>query len=165
LGQVGPPEEVYAKPVNLFVAQFSGSPVMNVAEVTVHSGMSGAQVTLAGVPFGFEFPAALIDQLQASGGAGKALSLGIRPQALDIALAPTPGYVEAEVHIVSNRLARTTSSTCSWVLRFCGRAQGPASCRDRKPAFFCVQTRRARIFLTLKPEIHWGSGSDGTYRT
>ncbi len=100
LQQVGPPEEVYAKPVNLFVAQFVGSPVMNVAEVTVHSGMSGAQVTLAGAPFGFEFPAALIDQLQARGGAGKALSLGIRPEVLDIALAPTPGYIEAEVHSV-----------------------------------------------------------------
>ena len=40
LQQVGTPEEVYAHPANLFVAQFVGSPVMNVADATV--GKTGA---------------------------------------------------------------------------------------------------------------------------
>ncbi len=100
LQQVGVPEEVYANPVNLFVAQFVGSPVMNVAEVAVTGAGDEARVTLAGVEAGFVFPAALIDQLQAAGGAGKALTLGIRPEALEVALAPTHGFIEAEAHII-----------------------------------------------------------------
>ncbi len=100
LQQVGVPEEVYANPVNLFVAQFVGSPVMNVAEVSVAGRAGEARVTIAGAAAGFVFPAALIDRLQAAGGAGKSLTLGIRPEALEVALAPTPGHIEAEAHII-----------------------------------------------------------------
>lgn len=100
LQQVGVPEEVYANPVNLFVAQFVGSPVMNVAEVAVQGAGDDARVTVAGAEAGFEFPAALIDRLQAAGGAGKALTLGIRPEALEVALVPTPGFIQAEAHII-----------------------------------------------------------------
>ena len=38
LQQVGSPAEVYAHPANLFVAQFVGSPVMNIANATVSRG-------------------------------------------------------------------------------------------------------------------------------
>ncbi len=55
LQQVGTPEEVYANPVNLFVAQFVGSPVMIVVDVTVESG----RVTIPGA-VGFAFPPALM---------------------------------------------------------------------------------------------------------
>ena len=55
---------------------------------------------MAGTEDGFHFPAALIDQLAAKGGTGKKLTLGIRPEALDIALTPTPGYIAANAHII-----------------------------------------------------------------
>jgi len=100
LQQVGTPEAVYANPVNLFVAQFVGSPVMNVADVVVSGRDGGAEVTLSGAGEGFAFPAALIDQLQTAGAQGKPLSLGIRPEALEIALSPTEGFVAAEAHII-----------------------------------------------------------------
>ncbi len=100
LQQVGTPEAVYANPVNLFVAQFVGSPVMNVADVTVTGQEGAARVTMAGTEDGFHFPAALIDQLAAKGGAGKNLTLGIRPEALDIALTPTQGYIAANAHLI-----------------------------------------------------------------
>ena len=38
LQQVGTPTEVYARPTNLFVAQFIGSPVMNILPAKVHGG-------------------------------------------------------------------------------------------------------------------------------
>ena len=43
LQQVGSPSEVYAHPANLFVAQFVGSPVMNVADGTVARRRRGAR--------------------------------------------------------------------------------------------------------------------------
>jgi multiple sugar transport system ATP-binding protein len=97
LQQVGTPEEVYANPVNLFVAQFVGSPVMNVADVTVTGADGMARVTIAGAAEGFIFPAALIDRLRGQGGP---LSLGIRPEALAVSLTPTEGTIPVEVHLI-----------------------------------------------------------------
>ena len=100
LQQVGVPEDVYANPVNLFVAQFVGSPVMNVADVAV-TGLAGeARVTVAGADTGLVFPASLIDRLQAAGATGKPLALGIRPEAVDVALQPAPGHIEVEAHLI-----------------------------------------------------------------
>jgi multiple sugar transport system ATP-binding protein len=92
LQQVGTPEEIYANPVNLFVAQFVGSPVMNVADVTVGEGM----VTLAGAAEGFAMPVALTAQVRGR------VKLGIRPEALDVTLDPAAGAVAAEVHLVES---------------------------------------------------------------
>ncbi len=68
LQQVGTPEEVYADPVNLFVAQFVGSPVMNVADISIEGGSGQTQVTIAGAAQGLVFPAALVDALRHAGG-------------------------------------------------------------------------------------------------
>ena len=100
LQQVGTPEEVYANPVNLFVAQFVGSPVMNVADVAVSGGADTALVTVFGAGAGFPFPPGLIDRLQAARAAGKPLSLGIRPEAIDLRLTSEAGFIPAEAHIV-----------------------------------------------------------------
>jgi len=98
LQQVGTPEEVYANPVNLFVAQFVGSPVMNVAD-GAETG-SGASMTVVGATAGFAMPGAIIGQLAAKGGAGKPLTLGIRPEAVELALEPRPGWVSSDAHII-----------------------------------------------------------------
>jgi multiple sugar transport system ATP-binding protein len=100
LQQVGTPEEIYADPVNLFVAQFVGSPVMNVADVAVAGQGGAARVTVAGAAEGFAFPAALIDRLQASGSGAGSLSMGVRPEALDVSLVPEPGYIPVEAHLI-----------------------------------------------------------------
>ena len=53
LQQVGAPEEVYNRPANLFVAQFVGSPVMNVSDVAVEGGAGAAVLSFgkgAGLP-------------------------------------------------------------------------------------------------------------------
>ena len=100
LQQVGTPEDVYANPVNLFVAQFVGSPVMNVAPVTVTEDAGAARVTLAGAEQGFVFPGALVDRLRGAGANRKALSLGIRPEALQVSLGPVDGAIAVEAHII-----------------------------------------------------------------
>ena len=96
LQQVGTPEQVYAEPVNLFVAQFVGSPVMNVADVTVSGAEGAAEVRLAGADQGLRFPAALLQQLPVNG----QLAMGIRPEALEISLTPAPGAIPLEAHLI-----------------------------------------------------------------
>lgn len=48
LQQVGPPQEVYARPANLFVAQFIGNPPMNTLAGTVTSTGTGLAVEVSG---------------------------------------------------------------------------------------------------------------------
>jgi multiple sugar transport system ATP-binding protein len=99
LQQVGSPEEVYQHPQNLFVAQFVGSPVMNVAPAIVRSEGSDVSVAIdAGVP-GFAFPPELLGKLDGHSGSG-ALKLGIRPEAVLVSREARPGYVPVVAHII-----------------------------------------------------------------
>ncbi|TPI37251.1 ABC transporter ATP-binding protein [Mesorhizobium sp. B3-1-9] len=98
LQQVGTPDEVYSHPANLFVAQFVGSPVMNVAEATVAENASAASVSVGGAATGFEFPRALLSKL--NGHAGGQLTLGIRPEGVLVRREATDGFLPVETQIV-----------------------------------------------------------------
>src|SRR3712207_2219985 len=55
LQQVGTPTDVYQHPANLFVAQFIGSPVMNISKATLQAN-GGATNLVLGSSATFEFP-------------------------------------------------------------------------------------------------------------
>src|SRR5215212_5005221 len=78
LQQVGPPRELYERPVNLFVAGFIGSPAMNLCTVDVRNGTASFG--------GVEVPAP-------SHGLGR-LVVGVRPEALDVAAEGIPARVD-----------------------------------------------------------------------
>ncbi|WP_417309344.1 ABC transporter ATP-binding protein [Devosia sp.] len=83
--QVGPPLELYARPNNLFVAGFIGSPKMNLIPATVIATSAGA-ATVA-------LDAGPDTQLEmAIGGAeqGASVTLGIRPEQVEILSADSP---------------------------------------------------------------------------
>jgi multiple sugar transport system ATP-binding protein len=101
LQQVGTPSEVYLYPANLFVAQFVGSPVMNITKARVAPNGSATKVTLGdegGVTF--DFPQQLTSMLQAKTESDDDLTLGIRPEGVLVALEAKPGYVPVEAHII-----------------------------------------------------------------
>jgi multiple sugar transport system ATP-binding protein len=79
--QVGAPLELYHRPANVFVAGFIGSPAMNVAEATLHSG----RIELGGTPVGEIV----------SGRADGPVLLGVRPE--NILLAPDGHPAEVQV--------------------------------------------------------------------
>jgi len=94
LQQVGPPQEVYSRPANLFVAQFIGSPPMNTVTgevVTVEGGLAvrlpGGDVTLP-------------DQVAAALRARTVdkVVVGVRPEHLVL----TGGFVPATVTVVES---------------------------------------------------------------
>jgi multiple sugar transport system ATP-binding protein len=98
LQQVGSPDEVYAYPANIFVAQFVGSPIMNLANADISEGGSGVSVALGGV--GFAFPAALSDRLKDAGAQEGKLKLGVRPEGVLLSNNPQDGYVEVTAGII-----------------------------------------------------------------
>ena len=75
--QIGTPLELYDRPGNLFVAQFIGSPAMNVIEGTVRRNGSASHVEAAG---GIRWPLGAVSAAE-----GQRVAYGIRPEHLDLA--------------------------------------------------------------------------------
>jgi len=96
--QIGTPLELYDRPGNLFVAQFIGSPAMNVVEGTVRRNGS-AYVEAAG---GVRWPLG-----HAAGAEGQRVVYGIRPEHLDLAGARSERTVAGEVIVVEPTGAET----------------------------------------------------------
>jgi multiple sugar transport system ATP-binding protein len=97
--QIGTPLDLYDHPGNLFVAQFIGSPAMNVIEGTIkRENSAGHVVSRAGVrwPLGV-----------AAGADGQAVAYGVRPEHLSLAGASAPATVPAEITVVEPTGAET----------------------------------------------------------
>jgi multiple sugar transport system ATP-binding protein len=72
--QLAPPQALYSEPVNLFVAEFIGSPAMNLVEATVddgHARMGPHRLTIDGARPGL------------AAYKGKRVAIGIRPEDLE----------------------------------------------------------------------------------
>jgi multiple sugar transport system ATP-binding protein len=95
LQQVGAPQDVYAKPVNLFVARFIGSPPMNTVTGRVDrvDGALVVQLPGASVPV----PAELVQEIEGSG--VDEVVVGVRPESLSFA--PTGG-IPATITVVES---------------------------------------------------------------
>ncbi|AEG57440.1 ABC transporter ATP-binding protein [Sinorhizobium meliloti] len=100
LQQVGSPHEVYARPANMFVAQFVGSPVMNMSDVTVSEDAGHARVVVRGAPTSFDFPSNLTAQLAVAGAQNGNLTLGVRPEGVLVSREAREGFVPVEAHII-----------------------------------------------------------------
>ena len=75
--QLGAPLELYDRPANLFVAQFIGSPAMNVVDGTLRRGAGEAWVEADG---GVRWPLASTS----AGSDGQPVAYGIRPSDLGV---------------------------------------------------------------------------------
>jgi multiple sugar transport system ATP-binding protein len=82
LQQVAPPQELYERPVNLFVGGFIGSPAMNMVEATIErrDGSYVANVGSQGLTLGEEV---VKSRPALEKYAGRKVILGIRPEALE----------------------------------------------------------------------------------
>jgi multiple sugar transport system ATP-binding protein len=79
--QVDPPEVVYDRPANRFVAGFIGEPPMNFFDVQVASDGDGLRVT--GEGFELRLPSHVAETVQHWDGNTDRLDLGIRPEAFE----------------------------------------------------------------------------------
>jgi len=77
LQQVAPPMEIYAHPVNMFVAGFIGTPSMNFLRATLRKSPDGDGYVIAGAGFCVAAPPVAPATLAAN--AGRPVVLGVRP--------------------------------------------------------------------------------------
>ena len=112
--QVGTPLDLYDNPNNVFVAQFIGSPSMNILPGTVQDGMvvfaNGDKVA---VPLGSQATA------------GQKVMFGIRPEHLVLATDTNGGGLKAQVHVVEPTGADTQ------VMCHLGKSEVAVVARDR----------------------------------
>jgi multiple sugar transport system ATP-binding protein len=96
--QVGEPMEVYARPVNRFVAGFIGSPAMNFLPVSIVR--EGDILSAQASGFRIQVPAHFAGALAPF--TGRSLSLGVRPEDLHLANSadPSGSTFEATVDVV-----------------------------------------------------------------
>ena len=94
--QIGSPLELYDRPGNLFVAQFIGSPAMNIIEGTVRRDGSSAYVEAQGMRWPLR---------GTSAADGTAVAYGVRPE--DIAIGGAGEPVQGEIVVVEPTGAQT----------------------------------------------------------
>lgn len=100
LQQIGTPKELYNTPANTFVADFMGSPPMNLIPATVHAEQGGVRIAIERdngdkvVLFDTTPPAAL------AGMNGKTVTFGIRPEAMIDATENVPAHFQTMTHTV-----------------------------------------------------------------
>jgi multiple sugar transport system ATP-binding protein len=83
LQQVGPPQELYDRPVNLLVAGFIGSPAMNIVTATLAIDGAG-QASLSFGDHRLDLPAGVLHARPAlRGHVGRRLAVGIRPEDME----------------------------------------------------------------------------------
>jgi multiple sugar transport system ATP-binding protein len=81
LQQFGSPAEIYNNPTNMFVADFMGSPAMNLLSGTIERDAEGVKVSLAR-PNGEPLRLAISEPNGLAAHAGREVVFGIRPEAL-----------------------------------------------------------------------------------
>ena len=141
LQQVGTPDEVYTYPANLFVAQFVGSPVMNIADVAVSANGKSAKVQLKDHAEGFTFPNELANRLNSADGKAGQLALGIRPEGVIVSRESEGYHARRGAYHRAARFARHCRSE-GWLAvparahpqRLCGEARREGACAHRPGA-------------------------------
>ncbi len=143
--QVGAPDEVYLHPANLYVAQFVGSPVMNVTDVIIEGAGTEAMLRIGGAA-GFRAPSATVAHLT-----GAPTQLGVRPEAIILSHEPRDGFVETETTNVEPLGSHDIVDV----------RVGSETLRARCPSGF-VHGEGAKVWIALDPErVHFFDAASG----
>jgi len=100
LQQVGTPTDVYQHPANLFVAQFIGSPVMNLSKARLQANGAGTELVLGDGAASFAFPSELQGHIGAAGYREPDVTVGVRPEGVVVAREARGDFVPVEAHII-----------------------------------------------------------------
>jgi len=140
--QIGTPLELYDRPGNLFVAQFIGSPAMNVLAGTLRVGVGGSEVEAAGTRW--PVPA------QVHGTAGQSVHYGIRPG--DIHLAPAGSGIAAKVIVVEPTGAETELLLQVGDAQIISVIHGRTAAKPDDTIYLAIDVDKAHVFDSASGE-------------
>ena len=100
LQQVGTPEDVYDHPENLFVAQFIGSPIMNIVEGVARPDDGCTRMQLGEGDAELEYPVELHHKLVEKRHSEDEITIGVRPEGVQVSRTHDQGFIPVEAHII-----------------------------------------------------------------
>ncbi len=134
------PRAVYARPANVFVAGFIGSPAMNLLEAEADDGaceLSGVRIELGSGP------------PRPRRGRGR-VTIGLRPDALELAPDGLPARVEVVEDVGAEAYAICTAELGGGERRVIARVDSRRR-PDRARRSTCARSARRRTCSTRKP--------------
>jgi multiple sugar transport system ATP-binding protein len=134
--QIGTPLELYDHPDNLFVAQFIGSPAMNVVHGTLRRSNGTARVV---TPDGIEWPVATT-----AASDGQPVTYGVRPDHLELA-GRGPG-VPGEIVVVEPTGSETELVVKVGEAQLVVEARGRATVKPGDKVAFAVDPANVHLF-------------------
>jgi len=134
--QIGTPLELFDRPGNLFVAQFIGSPAMNVVKGSLHIDGSSAWVEAQGA----RWPVGETGQ----GQNGQSVHYGVRPT--DVTLAAQGQGVAAEVVVVEPTGAETELLVKVGEFKLVVTLHGRTDAQPGDTVWLQVDTRKTHLF-------------------
>ena len=146
--QVGTPLEIYHSPANTFVAGFIGNPPMNLLSAEVRDNQL---YILAG---GDPIPVILEAQYIPDTAPGEKLSMGIRPEHIEIETQPGSHAIPAELYVIQN-----LGSEVLVVVRVGDQLLSVKILDDQVPDY------PEQIWLAFDPEKLFFYGTDGELLT
>ena len=145
ISQVGAPMDLYQRPENEFVAQFIGSPAMNLFSGTVAAHENGAQVSLdLGATVAVDMPIAADHN-------GRRVNLGIRPEDLQLA---DDGVIKASVNFTEALGEHTLIYATTGDRDFIAKLSGNHAITKGQKIAFSIPPHKAHLFadgLSLRP--------------
>ncbi len=151
LVQVGRPQEIYDRPRNIFVAQFVGTPSINLLNVTAQNSGGWLMIHLKGeeAPLGSITLPASDEVFGRLGMVGGDVILGVRPEAIAVLAQEEAGAAPAEIELVE-----PMGSVNNIVLRLSSGAEATA---DGEPVVAVVTSNESRergekAWVRLRPE-------------
>ncbi|MDZ5695995.1 sn-glycerol-3-phosphate ABC transporter ATP-binding protein UgpC [Chelativorans sp. M5D2P16] len=147
--QVGTPGEIYSAPANLFVADFMGSPAMNLLEGRVVANGAGRKIELSGE--GSDPVRVALPPTRGALDEGRQVILGIRPEAItDRGLTDPDAKVVDTIHSVVDIVEPTGSDTYV-VSQLAGkeitaRVRSDATAEPGQPFAFVLNMDKAVLF-------------------
>ena len=138
--QLGRPDDLYARPANLKVAQFIGTPAINLLPAQANAD---GRVVL----FGSELP------LHIATARGGTLTLGLRPEAIT---AEPSGTTRLGLHALQGRLRRSENLGAEHILHvdLTAPAQGPITCATQGDPEALVDASRNLTLLFAPSACH-----------
>ncbi len=101
LQQIGTPQEVYNHPKSLFVAEFMGSPSMNLIHGEIQSRNGKSMLHLTHTELSLELSDEQIASVRQQAEANE-LVFGIRPEHITVAKEPVGRKIKASVHLIES---------------------------------------------------------------
>ena len=102
----GPPQEVYDRPANTYVARFVGSPAMNIISAVLHVGTDGQAEATVSLPSGeARITGIPLSAATLKGYHGQKVLLGIRPEHFSLATEGLDAHIDVVEPTVPDTLA------------------------------------------------------------